>query len=336
MSAKNLNYKNSGVDIEAANEGLKRIKSHVNSTFNKYTLSDIGSFGGCFQFPSNKYKDPILVSSVDGVGTKLLLATLSNIHDTVGQCLVNHCVNDILVIGAKPLFFLDYFATGKLNNDILEDVIKGFSTACKQNNCVLIGGETAEMPDFYDNNKYDLSGTIVGVVDKNNMLPNRKTRAGDLLIGLYSNGLHTNGYSLARKVLLSKFKIGEHINSLNSTIEKELLKIHRSYLPVLEDILDKKWLKGLSHITGGGIIENTHRVISENQDINVDWKSWEWPEIFKIIQREGNIKAEDMIQPFNLGIGMILIIDKNNLAELDVHLKTINEDYVIMGEVVNK
>lgn len=336
MTTKNLNYKDSGVDIEAANIGLKRIKTHVNKTFNKYTLSDIGSFGGCFQFPSHKYSNPILVSSVDGVGTKLLLATLSNTHDTVGQCLVNHCVNDILVIGAKPLFFLDYFATGKLNNDILEDVIKGFSLACKQNNCVLIGGETAEMPDFYGNDKYDLSGTIVGVVDKKNMIPNRNTEPGNLLVGLFSNGLHTNGYSLARKVLLNKYKIGEYVDSLNSTIDQELLKVHRSYLPVLKDIVDKNWLKSLSHVTGGGIIENTHRVLDDNQDIKVDWNAWEWPEIFKIIQKEGNIKNEDMVQPFNLGIGMILIIDKNHLEELDTHLKSINEDYVVIGEVVNK
>ena len=329
-------YKEAGVNIDTANEGLKRIKSHVNSTFNKYTLSDIGSFGGCFSFPAEKYTEPILVSSVDGVGTKLLLASLSNKHDTIGQCLVNHCVNDILVIGARPLFFLDYFATGKLNNDILEDVIKGFSIASKENNCVLIGGETAEMPGFYGNDKYDVSGTIVGVVDKKYMLPNRKTEAGNILVGLFSNGLHTNGYSLARKVLIPKYKIGEHIESLDSTIEDELLKIHRSYLHVIDDILEKPWLKSLSHITGGGIIENTHRVIEENQDISVDWNSWEWPEIFKLIQREGSIKTEDMIQPFNLGIGLILIIDKNNLSDLDIHLKSVNEDYVIMGELINK
>ena len=330
------NYKDAGVDIDVANEGMKRIKKHVSSTFNKYTLSDIGSFGGCFSFPVEKYTEPILVSSVDGVGTKLLLASLSNKHDTIGQCLVNHCVNDILVIGARPLFFLDYFATGKLNNDILEDVIKGFSIASKENNCVLIGGETAEMPGFYGNDKYDVSGTIVGVVDKKYMLPNRKTEAGNILVGLFSNGLHTNGYSLARKVLLPKYKIGEHIESLGSTIESELLKIHRSYLHVIDDILQKPWLKSLSHITGGGIIENTHRVIEENQDISIDWNSWEWPEIFKLIQSEGNIKSEDMIQPFNLGIGLILIIDKNNLSDLDVHLKSVNEDYVIMGELINK
>jgi len=330
------NYKDAGVDIDAANEGLKKIKSHVTSTYNKYTLSDIGSFGGCFSFSNHKYNNPVLVSSVDGVGTKLLIASLANKHDTVGQCLVNHCVNDILVIGAKPLFFLDYFAAGKLNNDILENVVKGFSIACKENNCVLIGGETAEMPGFYDENKYDISGTIVGVAEKENMLPNRLTTAGDLIIGLYSNGLHTNGYSLARKVLLQKFTIGEYVDEIKSTIEDELLKIHRSYLHVLDTILDKRWLKSLSHITGGGIIENTHRVLSPNQDLKIDWDAWEWPQIFKLIQNAGNINKQDMIRPFNLGIGMILIIDKNHLSDLKKHLSIHKEKFAILGEVIKK
>ena len=330
------NYKEAGVDIDAANEGLRKIKSHVSSTFNKYTLSDIGSFGGCFNLPVDKYKNPVLVSSVDGVGTKLLLASLSNTHDTVGQCLVNHCVNDILVIGAKPLFFLDYFATGKLDSNILESVVKGFAKACKENSCVLIGGETAEMPGFYDDNKYDLSGTIVGIANREDMLPNRQTESGNLLVGLYSNGLHTNGYSLARKVLLSKYKIGDYIPRLDSSIDKELLKVHRSYLPVLDKILNEKWLKALSHITGGGIVENTHRVIDEKQDIEVDWSSWQWPEIFKMIQEDGDISAEDMIRPFNLGIGMILVIDQNHLSDLDKHLKSINEDYVVIGKVIDR
>jgi len=329
-------YKEAGVDIDVANEGLKRIKKHVSSTFNKYTLSDIGSFGGCFNLPIKDYNDPVLVSSVDGVGTKLLIAALSGKHDTIGQCLVNHCVNDILVIGAKPLFFLDYFAAGKLNNDILENVIKGFSKACRENSCVLIGGETAEMPGFYDDNKYDVSGTIIGVAEKDNMLPKRKTEVGNVLVGLYSNGLHTNGYSLARKVLLSKYKIGEHIDRLNSTIEDELLKVHRSYLPIMSDILDKPWLRSLSHITGGGIVENTHRVLEEGQDIEIDWDSWEWPTIFKMIQEDGNVKTEDMIRPFNLGIGLILIVDENHLSELQNHLNNNNEDYVIMGKVIEK
>ena len=330
------NYKDAGVDIDAANEGLRKIKKHVSSTFNKYTLSDIGSFGGCFSLPIDKYEKPVLVSSVDGVGTKLLIASLSNKHDTIGQCLVNHCVNDILVIGAKPLFFLDYFATGKLDNTILENVVKGFSKACRENSCVLIGGETAEMPGFYDNSKYDVRGTIVGIAEQKNMLPARKTKEGDLLIGLFSNGLHTNGYSLARKVLLSKYKVGEHVNEINSTIEDELLKIHKSYLPVLSDILDNQNLHSLAHITGGGIVENTLRVLSSNQDLLIDWDSWEWPPIFKLIQNDGNISNEDMKRPFNLGIGIILIIDKTYLNELDNYLSNINEDYVILGEVVSK
>ena len=327
-------YKDAGVDIDAANTGLKKVKKHAKTTFNKYTLSDIGSFGGCFDFPKKNFDKPVLVSSVDGVGTKLLLAILADKHDTIGQCLVNHCVNDILVIGAKPMFFLDYFAAGKLDNKILDNVIKGFSIACKENNCVLIGGETAEMPGFYDNKKYDVSGTIVGVVEKDKMLSNNKVDKGDILIGLPSNGLHTNGYSLARKVLLDKYKIGKYVETLGCTIDEELLKIHKSYLPILSDILNKPWLKALSHITGGGLIENTHRVLEKGQDININWKSWEWPSIFKLIQEEGNIKFNDMVRPFNLGIGMVLIINKNKFYELEKHLNQLNEKYYYIGEVI--
>ena len=215
-------------------------------------------------------------------------------------------------------------------------MIKGFSIACKENNCVLIGGETAEMPDFYGNDKYDLSGTIVGVVDKDQMLPNRKTEPGNILVGLYSNGLHTNGYSLARKVLLSKYSIGQHVDRLGCSINDELLKVHRSYLHIMTDILEKPWLKSLSHITGGGIIENTERVLDDDQSIDINWDAWEWPEIFKIIQEDGNIATEDMVRPFNLGIGLILIIDKNHLSDLDTHLKSKNEDYVVLGSVTSK
>ncbi len=329
-------YKDSGVDIDAANNALKKIKKHATKTYNKFTLSDIGSFGGCYELPLNKYQNPVLVSSVDGVGTKLLLATLSKKYDTIGQCLVNHCVNDILVIGAKPLFFLDYFATGKLNPAILEKVVKGFSDACKENSCVLIGGETAEMPGFYDQDKFDVSGTIIGIVEKENIMSNRTAKAGDLLIGLPSNGLHTNGYSLARNVLLSKYEPNEKVKVLNKTIYEELLKVHRSYLPVIDNILDKKWLKAMAHITGGGIIENTLRVIDEDLDISIDWKSWQWQPIFKLIMEDGSVPIEDMIRTFNLGIGMILIIDKNNYDELSSHLNSINEKHTIIGSVIKK
>ena len=329
-------YKEAGVDIDAANEGLKEIKKYAQSTYNKYTLSEIGGFGGCFNFDFNQYKNPVLVSSVDGVGTKLLIASLTGKHDTVGQCLVNHSVNDILAIGAKPLFFLDYFATGKLNNSILKDVVKGFSLACKENSCVLIGGETAEMPGFYDDNKYDVSGTIVGVVDKEDMLSNRQVESGDLLVGLKSTGLHTNGYSLARKVLLEHYKVDEHVDKIDSTIGDELLNIHKSYFPVLDGILKNKWLKSISHITGGGIVENTLRVVDEGFDIDVDWSAWEMSDIFKLIMDKGNVPIEDMRRTFNLGIGLILIINKNNLEELKLHLNSFNEGCIVMGNVIKK
>jgi len=327
-------YKEAGVDIDAANTGLEKVKKHAKTTFNKHTLSDIGSFGGCFNFPINDFSNPVLVSSVDGVGTKLLIANLANRHDTIGQCLVNHCVNDILVIGAKPLFFLDYFAAGKLDNNILDNVIKGFSIACKENKCVLIGGETAEMPGFYDDKKYDVSGTVIGVVEKDNMLSNRKTNIGDILIGLPSSGLHTNGYSLARKVLLDKYDIGSKIDYLGCSVDEELLKIHKSYLHILSPILDKPWLKALSHITGGGLIENTHRVLEKNQDVKIDWSSWQWPNIFKLIQEEGNIKFDDMVRPFNLGIGMVLVVNKTNLKDLEAYLNEANQTYFQIGEVI--
>tara|TARA_Y100001970_G_scaffold293785_1_gene443179 strand:- start:1684 stop:2682 length:999 start_codon:yes stop_codon:yes gene_type:complete len=329
-------YKEAGVDIDAANEGLKEIKKYAQSTYNKYTLSEIGGFGGCFNFDFNQYKNPVLVSSVDGVGTKLLIASLTGKHDTVGQCLVNHSVNDILAIGAKPLFFLDYFATGKLNNSILKDVVKGFSLACKENSCVLIGGETAEMPGFYDDNKYDVSGTIVGVVDKEDMLSSRQVESGDLLVGLKSTGLHTNGYSLARKVLLEHYKVDEYVDEIDSTIGDELLNIHKSYFPVLDGILKNKWLKSISHITGGGIVENTLRVVDEGFDIDVDWSAWEMSDIFKLIMDKGNVPIEDMRRTFNLGIGLILIINKNNLEELKSHLNSFNEQCIVMGNVIKK
>ena len=329
-------YKEAGVDIEAADKAVENIKKLVKKTFNSNVLTNLGSFGACYKFPKNDYKNPILVSSADGVGTKLKIAFLSNKHKTIGQCLVNHCVNDILVMGAKPLFFLDYFATGKLDNSVFNDVVFGLSKACKENECALIGGETAEMPGFYDKDKYDVSGTIVGVVDKQSMLSNRKTNVGDVLVGLPSTGLHTNGYSLARKVLYNKFKVGQIVTELNTTIEEELLNIHKSYLPIISDLLGNPWLKSLSHITGGGIIENTERVLEPEQSLKIDWESWEWPNIFKLIQKCGNISDENMIQPFNLGIGMILVIDKNYISDIENYLIKRNEDYFLIGEVVNK
>ena len=326
-------YKEAGVDIDAGTEAVSRIKKHVKSTFNPGVLTDIGGFGGCFQFDKDKYKNPVLVSSADGVGTKLKLAFITNRHDTIGQCLVNHCTNDILAVGARPLFFLDYFAAGKLDIDVFEDLVSGLSKACKENNCALIGGETAEMPDFYKPGDYDISGTIIGVAEKSEMMPNRTINDGDILLGLPSTGLHTNGYSLARKVLLEHYDADDYVDSLNQTIAEALLAIHKSYLPIVDKVLNQKWLVGISHITGGGIVENTRRILAENQDINIDWNAWKRPEIFNLIQSLGDVPEDDMRHSMNLGIGLILIIKPEGLSEIQSHLESIGETYIELGRV---
>lgn len=305
-------YKSAGVDIEAGEETIDKIKPLIKATQNKNVLSDVGLFGGFYDASFPDYENPVLVSSTDGVGTKLKVAFMSDKHDTVGQCLVNHCTNDILAGGAKPLFFLDYFATGKLNPEVAASVISGFATACKENECVLIGGETAEMPDFYNDGEYDISGTIVGIVDKNKIVNGSKIKKGDVLIGMDSTGLHTNGYSLARKVLFEKYKTSDYIEELNSTLGDSLLQVHKSYLKPVLPLVEKEVLNGISHITGGGIIGNTSRIVDPKLDIAIDWNSWEILPIFDLIQKTGNISDEEMRKAFNLGIGMILIVDKNN------------------------
>ena len=326
-------YKEAGVDIVAGNEAVSRIKKHVRSTFSNNVLTDLGGFGGCFQFPKDQYDEPVLISSADGVGTKLKLAFLTGRHNTIGQCLVNHCVDDILAVGARPLFFLDYFAAGKLDVDVFEEVVSGLSKACQENECVLIGGETAEMPDFYAPGDYDISGTIVGVVEKANMMPNRKINPGDMLIGLPSTGLHTNGYSLARKVLLSKYGVDDHVDALGMTIGEALLSVHKSYLPLLNEILEEKWLVGISHITGGGIVDNTMRILEGNQSLNIDWESWKRPEIFNLIQKLGNVPEEDLRHSMNLGIGMILVIKPEGFSHLQSHLEIQGESYIQLGTI---
>ena len=327
-------YKEAGVDIEAADKAVDNIKGFVKKTFNSNVLTNLGSFGACYKFPKKDYDSPILVSSADGVGTKLKIAFLSKNHKTIGQCLINHCVNDILVMGARPLFFLDYYATGKLENDVFEEVVSGLSKACIENNCALIGGETAEMPGFYGEDEYDLCGTIIGVVDEKNLLSKRKVENQDILIGLPSTGLHTNGYSLARKVLLDKYDIDENIESLGSSLSEALLAIHESYLPIMDKILDKNWLVGLSHITGGGLVSNTNRIIDQNQKLDIDWSKWEWPSIFKLIQESGNVPTEDMKKSFNLGIGMVMVVKKNYLKDAETYLQSQNQDYHIIGKVL--
>jgi phosphoribosylformylglycinamidine cyclo-ligase len=326
-------YKDAGVDIEVADKLIEKIKKIAKTTFNQRVLTDIGLFGAFYDIKFDKFKHPVLVSSVDGVGTKLKIAFMTNRHDTVGQDLVNHCVNDILVCGAEPLFFLDYFATGKLIPEVTEKVISGMAKACEENGCSLIGGETAEMPGFYAEGEYDIAGMIVGIVEKEKIIKGDNVKPGDILIALPSNGLHTNGYSLARAVLLEKFKIDEFIPELNSTLADELLKIHRSYLKPILKLMEKFDLHAISHITGGGIIGNTKRVVPENLKIKVDWNAWERPAIFKLIQEIGKVPEEDMRRTFNLGVGLILIVDKKEADEILTELKSLGENPFIIGEI---
>lgn len=327
-----LTYKQTGVDIEAGEQIVQKIKSLVKTTYNERVLSELGLFGGFFDAKFSEFQHPVLVSSTDGVGTKLKIAFLMKKHDTIGQCLVNHCVNDILTAGAKPLFFLDYFATGKLDVDVAYQVVSGLVQACKENGCALIGGETAEMPSFYSEGEYDISGTIVGVVEKSKIINGSKISAGDVLIGLASNGLHTNGYSLARNVLLSHFSIDQYIDELGCSVGEELLRVHRSYLHSVYPLLELDLVNGISHITGGGIIGNTIRVVPKNLTLKIDWNSWFVPPIFKIIQKYGGVSDEEMRAVFNLGIGMILIVAKDNVEKTLEFLKE-REKAFIIGEV---
>ena len=327
-------YKAAGVDIEAGEKTVDKIKGYAKSTFNKSVLADIGMFGAFYEPDFSGYKNPVLVSSVDGVGTKLKIAIEMDRHNTIGQDLVNHCVNDIAVCGATPLFFLDYYATGKLNPGKAAEVIKGFSIACKENDCALIGGETAEMPGLYQGEEYDVAGTIVGVVDKLKIIDGKKIEKGDLLIGFPSNGLHTNGYSLVRKVLLQKFKLTDHIEEINNILGDELLKIHKSYLPLITALKNTVNVKGLSHITGGGIIGNTSRIIPDGLGLKIHWGNWEMPAIFKFIQQTGNIANEEMHKVFNCGIGLVAVISKSDKIVAFQAAHDAHEHPLLIGEVV--
>jgi phosphoribosylformylglycinamidine cyclo-ligase len=329
-------YRDAGVDITKGDQFVEHIKSAVKSTFTKSVLAGIGSFGAFYDARFKGYKSPVLVSSVDGVGTKLKIAQMMREHGTVGQDLVNHCVNDILVCGAKPLYFMDYFACGKLNLDVSKSLIDGFVKACRENNCSLIGGETAEMPGFYDEDEYDLAGTIVGVVEKKNIVDGKKVRRGDVLVGLASSGLHTNGYSLARSVLLPKFKLDEHIDELEMTLGAALLAVHRSYLRAVTRLMKKINVHGLSHITGGGIVGNTMRVVPKGLALRIDWHAWQRPAIFQLIQQVGNVPEEDMRRTFNLGVGLIAIVSRKRADETVRLLAMKGENAFIVGEVVQQ
>jgi phosphoribosylformylglycinamidine cyclo-ligase len=306
-------YAAAGVDVDLGNAVKGGIQQVVRSTHGPEVLGKIGGFGGLFQPDLKGYKTPVLVSSVDGVGTKLKVAFATGRHDTIGQDLVNHCINDIAVIGAKPLFFLDYLAAERLEPDVFAQILKGFAKACKAANCAIIGGETAQMPGLYKRGEYDVAGTIVGIVDRAAMLDGSRIRKGDVLIGLPSNGLHTNGYSLARKVLFDRMKltVASTLDGIKGTLGDELLKVHRNYQPVMA-ALPKGMLKGAAHITGGGLIDNLPRVLPSDCDAAFDTKLWKTPALFTIIQNAGKVDPMEMYQVFNMGIGMVLVVSKND------------------------
>jgi phosphoribosylformylglycinamidine cyclo-ligase len=335
-SGRSISYADAGVDISSAEKSKQRIKMLARKTFNRQVLSEIGGFGGLFALDLEKFPNPVLVSSADGVGTKLKVAFELGIHHTVGQDLVNHCVNDIAVQGATPLFFLDYLATGKLENDIVETVVQGLSEACRANGCALIGGETAQMPGFYADGEYDLAGTIIGAVSRDKIVTGDGIQVGDVLVGLPSNGLHTNGYSLARKLLFEVAKYGpdQYVNELKDKTGAALMRTHRSYLSVIKKLTGAEVVSGMAHITGGGITENLPRILPKGMGALVDLASWTVPPLFEHLQALGNVAQDEMLRTFNMGIGLIAVIPAEKIKKAKAILNRANERHCIIGRVV--
>ena len=328
-------YADAGVDIDAANRATERIRELARRTFNSRTLSDIGSFGGMFDGAFPGMQQPVLVASADGVGTKLKVAFETGVHNTVGRHLVNHCVNDILVQGARPLFFLDYFATGKLEPEVTASVVDGIATGCRENGCVLLGGETAEMPDFYPEGEYDIAGFIVGVVDREHIIDGRTIEPGDVILGLPSAGLHTNGYSLARKLFfeVAAFNVDSYVDEAEGTAGAVLLRPHVSYLRTLEGLLDSGKIKGLAHITGGGLLENIPRILPERTNAEIQKGSWPALPVFELLQRLGSIEEHEMYRTFNMGVGMIVVCAQSDATSIKSHIEATGESCYEIGRI---
>ncbi|HEY3761309.1 MAG TPA: phosphoribosylformylglycinamidine cyclo-ligase [Verrucomicrobiae bacterium] len=341
-------YAAAGVDIDLGNRVKATLPQLLASTHRREVLGKVGGFGGLFALDLKKYREPVLVSSVDGVGTKLKIAFATDKHDTIGADLVNHCVNDIAVLGAEPLFFLDYLGTGKLEPHVFTEIIKGFARACAANNCTLIGGETAQMPSFYQRGEYDVSGTIVGVVEKSRMLNGQKTvKAGDAVIGIASSGLHTNGYSLARKIFFEqmRLKIKSRLPGLKGSLGDELLKVHVSYGPLVQKLIARfnktatgnrqsAIVKAFAHITGGGFVDNIPRVLPKNLDVAIEKGSWDMLPIFRIIAEKSGVPDEELYQVFNMGIGMVVIVSADKADAALKFIRAQKHDAWFIGEVV--
>jgi phosphoribosylformylglycinamidine cyclo-ligase len=333
---KPVTYSDAGVDIDAATRATDKIKELARTTFNARTLSEIGSFGGMFDGAFPNMAQPVLVASADGVGTKLKIAFATGIHNTVGRDLVNHCTNDILVQGARPLFFLDYIATGKLAPETVAGIVAGIATGCRENGCVLLGGETAEMPGFYADGEYDVAGFIVGVVDRERIVDGKKIAAGDLLLALPSVGLHTNGYSLARKLFFENagHDANTHLDELGTTVGASLLQPHVSYLRHLEGLLDSGVIKGLAHITGGGLTDNIPRILPEDTAVEIERGSWPVLPVFELMQRLGNIAEAEMFRAFNMGVGMVIVCAASDAPAIETHLRQLGEPCHRIGRVI--
>jgi len=312
-----LDYRQSGVDIDAGKEAVRRIKTLARGTYTPGVVSGVGSFGGLFALDPS-VPDPVLVASADGVGTKLKLAFTTGVHDTIGVDLVNHCVNDILVQGARPLFFLDYLATGRLSPHVAEQIVRGMAAACSANGCALLGGETAEMPGFYQPGEYDVAGFIVGLVSRSRIIDGRGIAAGDVLIALPSSGLHTNGYSLARRIVFDVLglRADSHVPELGETVAEALMRPHRSYLPDIAPLLDRGSIKGMLFITGGGITENLPRILPEGRHFSLDRNSWTVPPLFTWLQRAGGIDDEEMFRALNMGVGLLIVASPSDASSL--------------------
>jgi phosphoribosylformylglycinamidine cyclo-ligase len=333
MVEEGLSYSDAGVDLDAAERAKNRLKELVAQTRDAHTLSELGLFGGLYSVPESNR--PVLVSSADGVGTKLKIAFQAGRHDTVGQCLVNHCVNDILVQGARPLFFLDYLATGTMDEAVVTEVVTGVAIACKENECALLGGETAQMPEFYAAEEYDLAGFIVGLVEREHVLDGSQIRDGDVLVGLASSGLHTNGYTLARKVVFEVMGLGVHdeMPDTGRTVADELLAVHRSYLRVMKKPLAAGHVRGLAHITGGGIPGNLPRVLPAGLGAVVDRSAWEVPAVFRTLQDAGRVTRDEMDRVFNMGVGMLAVVRPADVDALTAHLAESDLEHWVLGTV---
>ncbi len=331
-----ITYADAGVDISRANRTKQRIKYLAHKTFTRGVLSEIGGFGGLFAVDRTKYTDPVLVSSVDGVGTKLKIAFAMDLHSTVGADLVNHCVNDIAVHGAAPLFFIDYLATGTLDPAIAEKVVEGIADACKHNGCALIGGETAEMPGFYPDGEYDLAGFIVGVVEREKIITGKDVQIGDIVLGLPSNGLHTNGYSLARKLLfeVAHYSPETYVNEIKNKVGNELMRTHKSYWPSLRKLIDAQCVVALAHITGGGITENLPRVLPRGMAAAIELGTWPSLPIFEHLQQLGNVPQEEMLRTFNMGMGMLMVVPSAKFKKAQSVLERVGEKAYTIGRIV--